>query len=104
MGAAAVRTHASRISSSPVSYISESVVIPPREEPNDLASAHTQMVSKSTIRTKHGDCDVQSPTIPMGENISVGKPKSEFTIFFQTFSSHSKNGTFTEMVQLSSEL
>lgn len=25
-------------------------------------------------------------------------------MFFQTFSSHSKNGTFTEMVQLSSEL
>lgn len=41
MGAAAVRTHASRISSSPVSYISESVVSPPRDDPKDRASKNS---------------------------------------------------------------
>lgn len=41
-GAAAVRTHASRISSSPVSYISESVVAQPRDD-CDLESTTTKL-------------------------------------------------------------
>lgn len=36
LGVVAVRTHASRISSSPVSYISESVVIHPRDDDSDV--------------------------------------------------------------------
>lgn len=46
---------------------------------------HTQMVSKPTNRTKHGNCDVQPPTIPMGENIFWGKTQVKIHNVLLTF-------------------